>query len=90
MKVRDDAQLREHVAREESEKIADAATAMQERIRRGGKLIIFGNGGSATDANDWAHRLRDAPRRDTNRYPRFHSRWNLRIFPRSPTMSARN
>ena len=25
-----------------------------ERIRRGGKLIIFGNGGSATDANDWA------------------------------------
>jgi D-sedoheptulose 7-phosphate isomerase len=28
--------------------------AMRERIDRGGKLIIFGNGGSATDANDWA------------------------------------
>jgi D-sedoheptulose 7-phosphate isomerase len=28
--------------------------AMTERIQRGGKLIIFGNGGSATDANDWA------------------------------------
>ncbi|MEQ1473232.1 MAG: SIS domain-containing protein, partial [Candidatus Acidiferrum sp.] len=54
MKVRDDAQLRERVALEESEKIGDAATAMRERIRRGGKLIIFGNGGSATDANDWA------------------------------------
>ena len=27
---------------------------MRERIDRGGKLIIFGNGGSATDANDWA------------------------------------
>ena len=25
-----------------------------ERLQRGGKLIIFGNGGSATDANDWA------------------------------------
>ena len=23
-------------------------------MRRGGKLILFGNGGSATDANDWA------------------------------------
>ncbi len=27
---------------------------MLDRVRRGGKLIIFGNGGSATDANDWA------------------------------------
>jgi D-sedoheptulose 7-phosphate isomerase len=54
MKVRDDAHLRQCVALEESEKIAAAATAMQERIQRGGKLIIFGNGGSATDANDWA------------------------------------
>jgi D-sedoheptulose 7-phosphate isomerase len=54
MKVRDDTQLRQRVAREESDKIAGAATAMRERIQRGGKLIIFGNGGSATDANDWA------------------------------------
>ncbi len=28
--------------------------AIHERIARGGKLILFGNGGSATDANDWA------------------------------------
>ncbi len=27
---------------------------MRERLSRGGKLILFGNGGSATDANDWA------------------------------------
>jgi D-sedoheptulose 7-phosphate isomerase len=54
MKVRDDEQLRERVAHEESEKIGEAALAMRERIQRGGKLILFGNGGSATDANDWA------------------------------------
>jgi D-sedoheptulose 7-phosphate isomerase len=54
MKVRDDSLLRAKVAQEEAEKIGSAAVAMQERLRRGGKLIIFGNGGSATDANDWA------------------------------------
>jgi D-sedoheptulose 7-phosphate isomerase len=54
MKVRDDALLRERVAHEESEKIGEAAVAMKERIEGGGKLILFGNGGSATDANDWA------------------------------------
>jgi D-sedoheptulose 7-phosphate isomerase len=54
MKVADDAKLRAQVAREEAETISSATVAMSERIRRGGKLIIFGNGGSATDANDWA------------------------------------
>jgi len=54
MKAGDDAHLRERVAQEESETIGNAAIAMTERIQRGGKLIIFGNGGSATDANDWA------------------------------------
>jgi D-sedoheptulose 7-phosphate isomerase len=54
MKVRDDARLRTQVAEEESEQIAHTALAINERIRRGGKLILFGNGGSATDANDWA------------------------------------
>ncbi|MCU1240363.1 MAG: sugar isomerase [Candidatus Acidoferrum typicum] len=54
MKVRDDALLRAQVAKEESEKIGSAAVAMRERLDRGGKLIMFGNGGSATDANDWA------------------------------------
>jgi D-sedoheptulose 7-phosphate isomerase len=54
MKVRDDARLRAQVAEEQSEQIAAAALAIDERVRRGGKLILFGNGGSATDANDWA------------------------------------
>ena len=54
MKVHDDAQLRAQAAREESEPISRATVAMHERLQRGGKLIIFGNGGSATDANDFA------------------------------------
>lgn len=54
MKVRDDAQLRQQTARESSEQIGAAVEALHERLRRGGKLILFGNGGSATDANDWA------------------------------------
>jgi D-sedoheptulose 7-phosphate isomerase len=54
MKVTDDARLRERVAREETEQIGNASLAIHERIRNGGKMIIFGNGGSATDANDWA------------------------------------
>ena len=54
MKVHDDATLRGQVAREESEQIGNTALAIHQRLQRGGKLIIFGNGGSATDANDWA------------------------------------
>ncbi len=54
MKVADDSKLRVQVAREQSERIGNAAVAIHERLRRGGKLILFGNGGSATDANDWA------------------------------------
>src|SRR6202522_615112 len=54
MKVADDAKLRAEVPAEQAEQIGNAASAISERIRRGGKLIIFGNGGSATDANDWA------------------------------------
>jgi D-sedoheptulose 7-phosphate isomerase len=54
MKVQDDSKLRAQVAREQSEAIGSAALAIHERLRHGGKLIIFGNGGSATDANDLA------------------------------------
>jgi D-sedoheptulose 7-phosphate isomerase len=54
MKVRDDALLRTRVANEEAEKIGGAVVAIRESLDQGGKLIIFGNGGSATDANDWA------------------------------------
>jgi len=54
MKVQDDSKLRAQVAREQAEQISSAALAIHERRLRGGKLILFGNGGSATDANDWA------------------------------------
>jgi D-sedoheptulose 7-phosphate isomerase len=54
MKARDDEGLRERVAAEQAERIVDTAVAIQGRLRAGGTLLLFGNGGSATDANDWA------------------------------------
>ena len=54
MKVQDDARLRAGVAQEQADQISATALAIRERLLRGGKLILFGNGGSATDANDWA------------------------------------
>ena len=53
MKVADDTRLRAQVAREQSHEIARTAAEIHQRLQRGGKLILFGNGGSATDANDW-------------------------------------
>jgi D-sedoheptulose 7-phosphate isomerase len=54
MKVHDDTLLRTRLAKEESEEIAATAVDMYKRLETGGKLILLGNGGSATDANDWA------------------------------------
>src|ERR1700758_811950 len=54
MKVADDAKLREQVAGELAEQISNTVLAIYDQLLRGGKLIIFGNGGSATDANDLA------------------------------------
>jgi len=54
MKVHDDAELRARIAHEQSEIISSTALAIEDRLQRGGKLILVGNGGSATDANDWA------------------------------------
>jgi D-sedoheptulose 7-phosphate isomerase len=54
LKVADDAKLRSQVARDQAEQIGNTALAIHERVQRGGKLILFGNGGSATDANDFA------------------------------------
>jgi len=62
MKVHDDALLRERAANEEAENIGNAAIAIRRRVDQGGKLIIFGNGGSATDANDLAIDCFDPPR----------------------------
>lgn len=46
--------LRADTAETESAIIANAAQAISARVAQGGKLLIFGNGGSATDANDFA------------------------------------
>ena len=54
MKANDDTRLRLQVVRTESERISGAVLAIRERLLAGGKLMIFGNGGSATDANDFA------------------------------------
>ena len=54
MKVAEDARLRTQVSKEQSEEIGMTVADIRGRLDRGGKLILFGNGGSATDANDWA------------------------------------
>ena len=45
-------QMRSAAAETEAESIAEVTMAVAERLERGGKIIAFGNGGSATDAND--------------------------------------
>jgi D-sedoheptulose 7-phosphate isomerase len=54
LKVEDDALLRDTVAATRVDAIASAVKTIHECVNRGGKLILFGNGGSATDATDWA------------------------------------
>ena len=44
--------MRAAVAQTEVDAISEMAVAISERLKRGGKIIAFGNGGSATDAND--------------------------------------
>jgi D-sedoheptulose 7-phosphate isomerase len=53
LKVQDDSRLRTQVAEEQGEAIGATVQAMWDCVQSGGKLILFGNGGSATDANDW-------------------------------------
>jgi len=53
-KAADAEALRERVAAEESDAIAAAALTIARRLAAGGRLLLFGNGGSATDASDWA------------------------------------
>jgi len=53
-KAADGDALRERVAARQSGALAAAAVAMAERIARGGRILTFGNGGSATDAADFA------------------------------------
>lgn len=53
-KAQVDERLRAFAADELSVTLAEAAMQIRERIVAGGRIITFGNGGSATDANDFA------------------------------------
>ena len=53
-KVNDGERLREQVAQCQSATIAAATQAIAARIAAGGRILAFGNGGSATDATDFA------------------------------------
>jgi len=53
-KAAEDERLREEAARHQAEPIAAAIEAILGRLAAGATLLMFGNGGSATDANDWA------------------------------------
>jgi D-sedoheptulose 7-phosphate isomerase len=44
--------MRAALADTETGAISEIASAVAERLERGGKIVAFGNGGSATDAND--------------------------------------
>jgi D-sedoheptulose 7-phosphate isomerase len=46
--------LREECLRRDHDRLIECATAMAERVSRGGRLFAFGNGGSSTDAQDMA------------------------------------
>ncbi|HZZ71830.1 MAG TPA: SIS domain-containing protein [Pirellulales bacterium] len=52
-KARDDEALRSAFVRDQATALAAAAGAIHERITAGGAILAFGNGGSATDANDF-------------------------------------
>ncbi len=52
-KAKDDEVLRQKVAKKSSDAISETIRQIHQRLREGGKIITFGNGGSATDANDF-------------------------------------
>jgi len=54
MKAQDARGLRGEVVASQASAIAQGVTAIARELESGGKLILFGNGGSATDATDWA------------------------------------
>ena len=60
-KVQEVNRLRAAAAESEATAISETAVAIAERVERGGKLIAFGNGGSATDANDLVSDCVDPP-----------------------------
>jgi D-sedoheptulose 7-phosphate isomerase len=80
-KARDDERLRDVVGDQASDTIVRAVRAIHERITAGGTLLLLGNGGSATDATDWAFDCIDSPKG----YPPIAA---LSLAADAPTMSA--
>ena len=68
-KSQDICALRSRVYDEQSTLIASAAVAAAERFARGGRLLAFGNGGSATDALDAAADCMTPPVSNWRRLP---------------------
>jgi D-sedoheptulose 7-phosphate isomerase len=60
-KMRETNGLRVTASETESGAISHAAAAISGRLGRGGKIVAFGNGGSATDANDLVADCVDPP-----------------------------
>ena len=60
-KMQETNSLRATAAETESGAISETAAAISERLAGGGKIIAFGNGGSATDANDLVADCVDPP-----------------------------
>jgi D-sedoheptulose 7-phosphate isomerase len=61
MKAAEVGELRRQTMREGSEALAAAAVALRRSFDEGGKVLTFGNGGSATDAMDLVADLTAAP-----------------------------
>jgi D-sedoheptulose 7-phosphate isomerase len=61
MKAREKTDLRARTLREGADELAAAAAALRSAFEAGGKLLAFGNGGSATDAMDVVADFRAAP-----------------------------
>jgi len=61
MKAEEVGELRERTVSGSREVLLDGAAAMRATFDRGGKALVFGNGGSATDAMDLVADLRAAP-----------------------------
>ena len=59
MKAEEVGRLREQTLADASDELQAAAGGLRERFDRGGKLLAFGNGGSATDAMDLVADLRE-------------------------------
>jgi D-sedoheptulose 7-phosphate isomerase len=61
MKAEEVGALRERTLAESRDELIAAAAAMRDRLDAGGKALVFGNGGSATDATDFVADLRLPP-----------------------------